>query len=441
MVRFCLSDFFSPHRLLYWRYWLWKSQYWPQEKLFQFQWKLLSKILDHCFENVPYYKHLFKEIGLKRNDITSLDCFKNIPIIDKMKVKAHFDLFKATNFPLYNPKKIHTTGTTGTPMTFFWDNRSNILELMCQYRHFSWAGYRLGEPFLDIRSVAIDNSKGYKWNWKCQGLEFSSDNINSSNIEMYAEILRKYRIKLWRGYPLSIDYLCRMLNKADIQDIKPEYVVSVSYGLMDYQRKFIEDWTGVPVCDNYGQNEHIALICQCPEAKGYHIASEYGIVEIIKDNGKPAKPGEQGRIVATGIHNYAFPLLRYDTKDYAIASDKTCSCGRTLPLIEKLTGRIEDFLLDTRENWVSGFGFPLRGVEGIQKAQIIQTKKDFIKIYLVLENNYTADTDLDIIKKYKLKLGQTMKIKISHVEEVPFPRYGQKYKFVINKLREEKQYS
>ena len=50
-----------------------------------------------------------------------------------------------------------------------------MLELLGQYRHFSWTGYRLGDAFLDIRSVYMDDPKGYRWNWKCRGLEISTD--------------------------------------------------------------------------------------------------------------------------------------------------------------------------------------------------------------------------------------------------------------------------
>ncbi|OVE79707.1 hypothetical protein BVY01_01660, partial [bacterium I07] len=72
---------------------------------------------------------------------------------------------------------------------------------------------------------------------------------------------------------------------------------------------------------------------QCPESKGYHIAPEYGIVEIIASDGTAARDGEEGRLIATGLHNRAFPLIRYDTMDFAIASERRCTCGRTLPII------------------------------------------------------------------------------------------------------------
>ncbi|OVE79714.1 hypothetical protein BVY01_01695 [bacterium I07] len=435
METFRLSNFFQPTRLFYWRHILWRSQYWSSGKLRQLQWNLLSGLLDHCFLHVPFYKYRLEELGLRRSDFRGLEDLAKLPVINKYIVKERFDDFKAIPFNRYNPKRIRSTGTSGYPLDVYWDSPSNVIELLCQYRHFSWAGYRLGEPFLDIRSVVFDESEVYRWNWQCRGLEVSSDYIDSSNIEYYAGLLRKYRIKLWRGYPQSIDYFCRLLEDAGINDIKPKTIVSVAFSILPYQCQFIESWSGVPVCDNYGLDEHVALICQCPESKGYHIAPEYGIVEIIASDGTAARDGEEGRLIATGLHNRAFPLIRYDTMDFAIASERRCTCGRTLPIIEKLTGRIDDFILDTRGRWVSAVGFPLINVKGIRKAQIVQETEKSLDVFIVPEKSFGKLNENQIIREYRKKLGRTMEIRVHHVDEVPYPRPGKKYKFSINKIK------
>ena len=434
MIKFTFSDFFSPGRILYWRRLLWSSQYWPTEKLEALQEKLLRRTLDHCFRNVPYYRKLAEKNHLDWSGLRPREILSKLPVINKFDISDHHEDFKADGFRKFHPQKIRTTGTTGTPMDVYWDLSSNVIELLSQYRHFSWAGYRLGDPILDIRSVTFAESKWYRWNWKCQILEISSDIITAENIKVYAELLRKYRIKLWRGYPECLDYFARLLAEAGIGDIKPQAVISVSVNVLDYQRRFIESWSGVPLLDNYGLDEHIALICQCPHG-GYHIASEYGLVEIIKDDGTPARPGEAGRIVATGFHNRAFPLARYDTMDFAIASNRMCACGRSLPLIERLTGRIADFVLDARGQWISASSFPLYAAAGIRKSQLIQSKKGSIDFYFVPDKNFTpAQADL-LEQEFKKKLGQSMIVHLHQVKEVPYPKLGKKYRFAISKLK------
>ncbi len=435
MFEFRFSDFFSPRRLLYWRRLLWKSQYFPIERQRALQWELLSGLLNHCFSNVPYYKTLLSSLGLKRSDFNCLEDISKLPILNKNKVLDQNESFKAKLFEKYRPSKRNTTGTTGTPLQVYWDLDTNVMELLCHWRHYSWFGYKLGMPFLDIRSYSQHLSGHFRWNWKCQSLEISSSHLNESNIKAYAKLFKRYRIRFWRGHPHAIDQLCRYLDNAKIYDVKPKYIVTVGEALLEYQRHFIESWTGVFIGDNYGLTEHNALICQCPEG-GYHIATEYGLVEIIKEDGTPANFGEEGRIIATGLHNKAFPLIRYDTGDYAILSNQTCSCGRTLPLIEALTGRIDDHVMDVNGRWVSSLYRSFKFVKGIRCSQIVQKEFGAIDVYIVPAKDYNEHIKTLLLAGLHKELGERMNIQIYTVRELPFQSL-KKFKFVINRLQQE----
>lgn len=428
MIEFRLRDFLAPRRLLYWRQLLWKSQYWPRERQRELQWKHLARLLTHCFAHVPYYRELFADICLKRKEITGIDDLPRIPVLSKDAVRERHDSFKADDFTRYRPRQVPTSGTTGTMMYVYWDLPSNILELMCQWRAFSWAGYRLGEPFLDLRSRILRDPHGYRWNWKCRGLEISADSVSASSIEQFAAVLRKFAVQLWRGHPSAIDAVCQLLHQAGIDDIKPKGVITASEALLGHQRRSIERYTGVPVCDNYGMVEHSALICQCPQG-GYHIASEYGIVEILKEDGSPARAGEEGRIIATSLHNMAFPLLRYDTQDYAVVSDRDCPCGRRLPLIESISGRCDDRLLAADGRWISGLYASTYFLQGIGKSQIVQKEPLAIELYIVPTRDYSEKTEEALLSYLRERLGQAMQITVCRVEDVPYRGPG-KFKFV-----------
>ena len=49
-----------------------KSQEWDKKKLEEFQYNLLSNLLNHSYSNVPYYTKIFDEINLKPSDIKSI---------------------------------------------------------------------------------------------------------------------------------------------------------------------------------------------------------------------------------------------------------------------------------------------------------------------------------------------------------------------------------
>ena len=46
-----------------------ESQWWSKEQLEEYQLEQLSKLLHHAYENVPYYRRIFDERGLKPKDI------------------------------------------------------------------------------------------------------------------------------------------------------------------------------------------------------------------------------------------------------------------------------------------------------------------------------------------------------------------------------------
>ncbi|HPG40389.1 MAG TPA: hypothetical protein PLP19_15575 [bacterium] len=432
MKEFRIEDFFSPFSLLYWRQFLWKSQYYPAEKLQQLQWQYFSRILDHCFANVPFYRNFFKEQGLTRQDFQSFADLHKIPVFSKELVLEHAKELKADNFKKYRPITVYTSGTTGTPLEIYWDTFINSVELVHQWRHFSWFGYRLGDGFMDIRNFKMHLPNKYRWNWQCRGLEFSSQYIDGINIHEYADLLRKYKIRFWRGHSSALNHLCHVLNDAGITDVKPRFIVSVAESLVENQRQFMESWSGGPVCDNYGLIEHTALIIQCPHG-GYHIASEYGHVELLKDDGSPAKPGEEGRIISTGLHNRAFPLIRYDTKDYAIATDRVCACGRTLPLIERLIGRVDDRLINKHGKYIGGLQKATTFAKGIRLSQIVQSVPGIIDFYVVPVKNFTDDMRQLLLDLLTEELADTMQINIHVVDKVPYDGSG-KFKFVVSLL-------
>ncbi len=428
MIEFRLRDFFSPVSLIHWRYLLWKSQFFTPEKLLRLQKQLLERLLLHCSAHVPRYRQL-RQFDYKDPDLSPELILQTFPVIDKEYVNEYYHEFLADNRDVYRPKRVPTSGTTGRVLNVLWDRPSNILELLCQYRHFSWTGYRLGDPFLDIRSVQFNKPVTHSWNWRCRGLELSSDRIDHGNIDDYAELIRNYGIRLWRGHPSAIADLCILLKNAGHQKNRPCSVITASETLWDYQREIIEAWTGVRVCESYGLKEHNALITQCPEG-GYHINAEYGIVEIIKEDGSYALPGEEGRIVGTGLHQRAFPLIRYDTGDYAVQSDKICPCGRTLPLIEKFTGRIDDRLMHAGGFRVSGLSFAFHSIGGIRKSQLVQNEIHRLEVYIVPDKDFRHEETVCLVQLLKDKLGAEMEVIIRIVDEIPFPAKG-KTKFVI----------
>ena len=148
---------------------------------------------------------------------------------------------------------------------------------------------------------------------------------------------------------------------------------------------------GTKVYDFYGSRETASLAGECDNSL-IHIFSFNHYVEIIDQDNNPVKEDNNGRIIVTTLHNYSMPLLRYEIGDTAIMGSDKCECGRFLPNIKKINGRIEEQFIKKDGNIVIGYFFVhLIGVllnKGlINKFQVIQEEYDKIIVVTVIDKN------------------------------------------------------
>ncbi len=446
MIEFSFSDFFYPSDLLQTYRLLKRSEYWAPDQFLQYQANNLAKLLRHCAEHVPIYQNIFKTKDILSKFISpenSFELLSQIPVLQKNFFRENSIEFCSNEWERYKPKKISTSGTTGTPLTVYWDKGSNVMEFCSIQRLWRWAGFHPGQPFLDIRSRLLDDNENhlietdgirYQYNWKVRGLEFSSDLINDQTIQPYYNVLLHYRPKLVRGHPQSILHLANLLEKHQLLDWKPACITTASEAVYDFQRRRIDDAWGVPVLDSYGLKEHNVFIAQCP-AGSYHIYPEYGIVEILDDQDKPVDAGVEGWIVATSLHNYAQPLLRYNTLDRAVAGDgQQCSCGRTLPVIDRLVGRIDDCLITPDGVRYSGLSFAFFGLKGLHKARLTQIDFKKVIVEVVVDSNFDQSQQEILLKNLERKVNGKLIFDIIEVNDIIQETSG-KFKFVVSKIQ------
>ena len=445
MVEFKLSDFFSPARILLTYLRLRRSERWSHSQIEKYQSKRLARLLRFCAGDVPYYGPVFREAGLDPANIFPMNarrCLEKLPNLDKSTLKENPDLFMARDATRFRPKPVMTSGTTGTPLTLYWDRGSNVMELCSIQRFWRWVGFRAGHPFLDLRSRIFSDNENhlvkadgivYIYNWKARVLEFSSDLIERNNIRKYNEILRRYRPTLVRGHAQAIQKLANLLREVGSLGWRPKFVTTNAEALYYFQRQEIEQAWGVRVLDCYGLKEHNVFIAQCREGT-YHMFPEYGICEILNDDGKPVSPGQEGWIIATGLHNYAQPLLRYNTRDRAVAGkNQQCPCGRTLPAVERIIGRIDDCLYTAEGKRFSGMSFAFFGRRGIKKARLVQEDIHTVTVELVATAEFDEAERTALLGALERKVEHKLSFVFKLVNDIVQETLG-KFRFVVSRL-------
>jgi phenylacetate-CoA ligase len=262
-------------------------------------------------------------------------------------------------------------------------------------------------------------------------LHLSSFNFKKEYMPLYLRKLQRFRPVLIKAYPSALDLFCRWLREMGVRDYRPKVVLTCAETLLDHQRAVIEEVLQCPVYDFYNQNERAALISTC-EHGSYHIHEEYSLVEVLNNPHASEEPDQVGPIVTTTFHNYAMPLIRYETNDLAsVEPEARCTCGRTYKQVRKIIGRIEDIVITPDGRYVGRLDAAFKYSPGIMMSQIIQNSPAAIQVKLVKSANFTQK-DLDTIEDgLRVRLGDAIEIGYEFVESIPPGRNG-KVQFVIS---------
>ena len=257
--------------------------------------------------------------------------------------------------------------------------------------------------------------------------------IDNAVLDSWVEQLKKHNPRIIYGFTSVIYLLAKFLEYRGITDIKPQAVLTAGITLFESQREYIKSQFECDLFDAYG-GDGMVVSHECQEHAGYHIMSEGVICEFIRD-GEPASPGERGAIVLTNLNNYMMPFIRYSIEDVGIPSDDMCPCGRGLPLMEKIEGRIADIVRAPNGNHVFPHYFlKIFGNEAswMEEWQILQETESRLRIKVVKNNECPPGRLESLSQVIRGDLGE-LDIEFEFVESIP-PSTSGKKRFTISEV-------
>ena len=176
--------------------------------------------------------------------------------------------------------------------------------------------------------------------------------------------------------------------------------------------------------------ESTHFVAQCEHGR-YHASPERGIIEIL-DGDRSCEPGEEGRVVVTGLENPLQPLIRYEIGDVAYwAVDQSCPCGRQMPILGGIQGRYEDYCLTRDGRRILRFDTVFKGIVNIVEAQVIQEGPDRFSIRVVPTAEFSA-ADCDRLRSNFRQHAGDAQLEIVTLERIPRTKNG-KFRAVINR--------
>jgi len=416
------------------------NQWLSLDELKELQWQKLKRLIKYSYENVDYYRKLMDRENILPEDIKSYEDFKKFPILTKKKIKENFPFLISKVVKKKDLKKNSTGGSTGENLIFFNDITSLICRRANTIRKNRWCGVDIGDKEAFLWGAPFDIKESEKIlsrikNFFMNKIYLSSYNLSKESMRQYVEILIKFKPKLITAYPTPLTYFAEFLLENKINIIKPLAIIASAETLFDYQKNIIERAFGCPVFNRYGCREFGNIAQECEKHNGLHICIDRVFLEVLKD-GKPAQPGELGEIIITDLDNYGMPFIRYRIEDMGILSDRECECGRGLPLLEKIEGRVYDLIKTPSGKVLSGtfWSFLSRAVNGIKQFQVIQNRIDRVIFKIVPEENFKKSSISYLKKEIEKHCGKDFKVDFQIVDKIPLTKSG-KHRFIISKLQ------
>jgi phenylacetate-CoA ligase len=390
--------------LLALQYQLEQSEWLPPEELKQNQFRQLQGVIQHAGASVPYYSKRFMESGIDTNAPLDDAKWNNIPLLTRVDIQQAADTLISTAIPKTHGKmtSISTSGSTGMPVTIKGTGLTQLFWLALTLRDHLWSGMDPAKKFAAVRFM----KKG--------GAEFPGERHNGwggatdpvfvtgpsfvlnimTPVEKQIEWLQQNSPDYLLTYPSNLMALMTHCRDNDVTIPPLQLIGTFGEILFPEIRDAAKDTWGVRIADMYSTNEVGYVALQCPEHEHYHVQSENLLVEVLDEKGHPCSQEKTGRVVVTTLHNFAMPLIRYVLGDYATVG-KLCPCGRGLPVLTRITGRVRNMMTlpSGGRVWPSFGASKIGDVVPIRQFQLVQKTLTELELRVVPQRPFTSDDE------------------------------------------------
>lgn len=430
------------HReMLVFRAFLEQSQWWTADALRDYQMEFLGRLLVHVYHHVPYWEEWFKRSGVTPGDLRSLDDIRRLPIIGKSDIRTNKDRMLADNW-LGQTWTKSTGGATGVPLELDYTAESYDWRVACSKRGYSWAmGCEDGRKQAHIWGVAIGGQSHLaKLKQDIHHCVFRQKYFNcfEFDAELMAQCLKslnRFQPEYVIGYTNPLYEFARYIQRKGALRFFPKAILCGAEKLHFFQRETIEAVFQCPAFNTYGSREFMLIASECEKHEGLHVSMENLIVEVIKEDGSPAKPGETGDLVITDLHNYGMPFIRYRIGDMAVASDHVCSCGRGLALLADIVGRSLDIIRTPSGRNVPGEFFPhlMKEFKGVERFQVVQDELDHLEVKIIRNTRFSEAEYQCMQDEIRKIVGNEMRVDYTFVRDIPLTKTG-KFRVTISTI-------
>ena len=411
---------------------------WTEEQWKEWRAEQLSEVLVTAARSVPYYRDLWSRLR-RKGAAPSVQYIENWPVLEKESLRQNPTAFLSDDASRWRMYHEHTSGSTGTPLSLWWSKRTmRGWYALCEARMRSWYNLSRHDRWAILGGQLITKADRqfppyWVWNSGLHQLYLSSYHLSATTVAAYLEAVESHEVRYILGYTSSIHALAVFARESGYTIPKLQAVITNAEPVYHYQRQDIEHVFQCRLYEQYGMAEIVTAASECPDGQ-LHQWPEVGITEVFERDilGESVHTGE---LLCTSLLNREMPLIRYRTGDRAIfpKEETPCRCGRTLPTISSIEGRVDDVII-TPDGRLIGRMDPVFKLDvPIREAQIIQESERRIRVLVVPFDQLAVQDATRIISRIKDRVGE-MHVVLEQVKAIPRSGSG-KFRSVVNNMR------
>jgi phenylacetate-CoA ligase len=390
-----------------------ESQWWSADQLQARQLEQINALLTHTRAQSPYFARLLSSLPPRLSEAD----WQTLPTLGREAVQTQRDQIRCAVYPGAHGQRqaVFSSGSTGKPVSTEQTDLSQLFWEAFTLREHLWHRRDFAGKLASLRHYptgVVSARGGHGPNWGSATAELIQTgpvamlNVTAS-VDEQLQWLRHENPDYLLTHPTVLSELLDTIqSQGPLNGTRLREVRTISESLPDGLRARCQDILGVPLTDIYSAREVGYIALQCPDQPHYHVQSENARVEVLDDDNRPCAPGMVGRVIVTPLHNFAFPLIRYEIGDYAEVG-APCACGRGLPVIQRVMGRRRNMLTlpDGKRSWPIINFKALNDIVPVRQMRMTQRALDHIEVELVTPTRPDAALEARMITVIRDSLG------------------------------------
>lgn len=395
--------------------------------------------MQFVFREVPYYRDKMQLLGLQPQHFQTTADLAKFPLTPKLDLTLQPELFSPASWDKRDGLTLQSSGTSGLRRSFRHDTKSILTSLAAGRRqrlalqHFTGkeSGYR----------EAVINRPGHAGEQIRAFIE--SRTLTPAGVELkrlyappslpFSELLNRlnqFQPTVVRGIGSHLGAFYRWVHDSGASLHTPCAITYGADAMLPSDRQLIETSLGIPVVSTYQSVESLRIGFECEHRRGFHISTDQVAFRVVDSQGQDAGPGQRGELILTNLINRATVVLNYRLGDYVTLSEGPCPCGRSLPLICSVDGRLDDLIARPDGTKMPALVLlpPLQSIPGVRQVQIEQRNYDafYLKILPFASQGFDR-TDVEAV--FRRQIGASVKIEIETVSRLESESSGKMKSF------------